>query len=121
MDEDAENCDVSGGHGSMNIHTLYQYNGFKSLKNPNNSYYIDMNSYLKNGDVISGIGLLKRHTLSQFNESSYFNDMDCDVENDDVSGGYYFMNSHTLSEAKNQNSIDSKKKRGGNVPSVSEM
>ena len=31
------------------------------------------------------------------------------------------MNSHTLSEANNQNSIESTKKRDGNVPKISEM
>ena len=31
------------------------------------------------------------------------------------------MNSHTLSEANNQNYIDSKNKRGGNVPNLSQM
>ena len=31
------------------------------------------------------------------------------------------MNSHTISEAKNHNSVYSTKKRGGNVPNLSEM
>ena len=29
MDGDVENFDVSGGHGSMNIHTIYQHNGVR--------------------------------------------------------------------------------------------
>ena len=46
--------------------------------------------------------------------------MEWGVENGDVSGGH-FMNIHTISEKKNQNRIDSTKKRDGNVPNVSEM
>ena len=121
MDGYIKNGDVSGGHGSMKSHSIYQHNDLKPLINLNNRDDIDMSSVLKNGYVSSGIGLINRHALYQFNKSSYFNDMDCGVENDDVSGGYYFMNSHTLSEANNHNSIDYTKKRDGNVSNVSEM
>ena len=37
MDGGVENVNMNGVHGSMNIHTLYQYNGLISLNNSNNS------------------------------------------------------------------------------------
>ena len=33
MDGDVEDGDVSGGHGSINRNTLYQYNGLKQFTN----------------------------------------------------------------------------------------
>ena len=90
----------------MNIHTLYQYNGLKPLINFNNRDDIEMNDYLKNGDMSCIIGLTSIHTISQINESSYCNDMDWGVENSVVSDGKHFMNSHTLSEENNHNPID---------------
>ena len=47
--------------------------------------------------------------------------MDGDVENRDVSGGNCYINSHTLSEANNPSSVDSTKKRNGNVTNVYEL
>ena len=85
---------MSGVHGSMNSHTLYWQNGFKLSINLNNSDNIDMNADLKNGDVS---GLIKSHTLSQFNESIYYNNIYWGVENGDNIGGHCFMNSHTIS------------------------
>ena len=76
---------MSGGNGSMNIQTLYQYNGLRPLTNSNNCNDIEINAHLKNGDVSCGLKK-NRHSLYQFNESSYFNEMHWDVENCDVSG-----------------------------------
>ena len=104
------NVDVSGGHGSMNIHSRYQHNCLKSLINSKNRDDIENNADLNIGDVNCGICLINSHNLSQFNESSYFNDLDWCVENGDVSGGHYFMNSHTPSKGNDQNFIDSTKK-----------
>ena len=73
---------------------------------------IDTHDDLNNGDVSRGIGLLKSHTLPQFNESSYFNDMDWDVENLDVMGRNCFIDIRTLSKAKNKNSVDFTNKKG---------
>ena len=86
MDGYIKNGDVSGGHGSMKSHSIYQHNDLKPLINLNNRDDIDMSSVLKNGYVSSGIGLINRHALYQFNESSYFNEMYWGVENGDVSG-----------------------------------
>ena len=59
---------MSGGHGSMNSLTLYQYNGLKPLINYNNSDDIEINDYLYNGDASHGIGLIKINTPYQVNE-----------------------------------------------------
>ena len=61
--------DFSGGHISLNSHTIYQHNGFMSLINSNNSDDIDINNDLKNGDVSYIIILINSHTLSQCNGS----------------------------------------------------
>ena len=68
---------VSDGNGSMNSHTLYQYE-------------LD----LKNYSASCENNVSNRHTLPQCNESSYFTSMDGDVENCDVSVGHGSMNSH---------------------------
>ena len=67
---DSENGDVSGLHGSMNSHNIYQPNGLKPLIHSNNRDYFEMNYYLNNGDVSRIIGLIKIHTIYQYNESS---------------------------------------------------
>ena len=67
MNEDVEKGDVSGGHDSMNIHTLYQHNGLRQWINSNGRDDIEVNADLKNGNIISGIGLINRHSHPQFN------------------------------------------------------
>ena len=67
MGEYVENCDVSGGHGCINSHTLYQQNGLKPLIHSNNSDDIEINYDLHNGDLCCGIGLINSHALYQFN------------------------------------------------------
>ena len=64
------NCDISGGHGSVKSHNIYQQNGLKPFIDLNNRDNIEMNYELNNGDVSRGIGLINIHTLYQFNESS---------------------------------------------------
>ena len=54
----------------MDSHTDLQQNCFKLLMNYNDISDKDMNDHLQNGDVSSGIGLLNRHTLPQYYESS---------------------------------------------------
>ena len=49
----------------MNNHTYLQHNGLESLMNDHDSIDTDMNDTEQNGDVSSGIGLLKIHTLPQ--------------------------------------------------------
>ena len=44
----------------MNIQTYFQQNGSKSLMNYNDRDDTDMNDNLHNGDVSSGMDLLKR-------------------------------------------------------------
>ena len=45
-----------------------------------------------NGDVCSGYGILKSHTLYQWEDSSSFENIDDDVENGygDVISGFFF-------------------------------
>ena len=62
--EYVENGDESGGHGSINIHGLYQKNGLKPFINLNNSDDIEINDNLKNGDMSRGIVLLNSQYLS---------------------------------------------------------
>ena len=64
---DVEKWDVSSGYGSMNSHTFYQLNGFKSFMNFNYMDDMEASSNLQNVDVSSGIGLINRHTLPQCN------------------------------------------------------
>ena len=64
MDGNVENVDVSGGHVSMNRHTVYQNNGMKPLINPDNSDDIDIRYDLKNGYASHGTGLIKSHNIS---------------------------------------------------------
>ena len=116
MDGDVENDYVSGGHGYMKIHIIYQYNGFKPLINSNNINYIYINANLNDGDVSRLFCLINIHTLSQFNSSSWFIEMDWDVENGNVSVGLFFMNSHTIYKANNQNCIIYSKKRDEMFP-----
>ena len=56
---------------------------------------MDMNSNLQNGDVSSGIGLLKIHTLPPYNESGNLNETNMGIENGDVNGGHCYINSTT--------------------------
>ena len=70
-----EKGDVSIGYGSMKIHTVYQYNFFKSLMNYNDRYDMEMNYNLQNRDVSSGTGLINSHTPPQCNKLSNLNDM----------------------------------------------
>ena len=63
MDGDVENGDVISGHGSMNRHNTYQYNGLKSLINYNDRDDIEGNADLQNGDMSSGIGLININTM----------------------------------------------------------
>ena len=86
---DVGNGDVSSGCGSINIHTVYKHNGFKSLINYNDRCDIDIIDHLNNIDVSSGIGLINRYTLSQFNLWSNLNYIDWGVENADVSSGHF--------------------------------
>ena len=65
--------------------------------NDNDRNYIYMNDTLHNGDLSSGIGLLNRHTLPQYNESSNFNEINISVDNGGVNGDYFYMNSSTVS------------------------
>ena len=58
---------MSFGHGSMNIHTVYQHNALNSLVNYNDINDMDMNDNLQNVGVISGIGLINIHILTQCN------------------------------------------------------
>ena len=116
-----EKGDVSIGYGSMNIHTVYQYNGFKSLMNYNDRYDMEMNYNLHNVDVSSGIGLINSNTPPQFNESSNQDEMNWGVKNYNVSGGHCYTNSNTVSEAKNHNYIDSTNKSDENTLNRSEM
>ena len=69
-----------------------------------------MNGDLNNGGVSCRNVFIKRHFLSQCNESSSFNGMDRDVENGYGSGGHCFMNNHTLYEEKKNSYIYSLKK-----------
>ena len=64
MDGEVEHFDVSGVHGSINSHTLYQHSVLKALIGFNNSDYIGINGYLKNGDESCIIGLINRHNNS---------------------------------------------------------
>ena len=97
----------------MNSHTDLQYNGLKSLMNYDVRIDIDMNATLHNGDVSSWIGLLNRHTLPQYNESSNLSYMNMNVGNVDINGDYCYRNGSTGPESKNHKSIDYKKKRYG--------
>ena len=110
MDGDDENCDVSSGYGSTNIHIVYLNNVSKLLINSNDRDDMDMNANLKNEDVISGIGLINIHTTPQFKESSNLNEINMGVINVDVNGGHFYMNSPTVS-IKNHISIDSAEKK----------
>ena len=110
MDGDSKKSDFSSRYGSMNIHTVYQYNFLKSLINYNNRDDMDMNANLYNEYMSSGTDLLKRYTLPQYNKSSNLNDMNMGVENGDVNGGYCYMNSSTGSKSKNRNFVVSTKK-----------
>ena len=65
-----------------------------------------MNDISQNGDVSSGIGLLKNHTFPQDIEPSNLNYMIMSVDNGDVNGDYCYRNSSTGSESKNHNSIN---------------
>ena len=65
MDGYAENGDVSGGYGSMNINTLSQHNGLSSLINYNNSDGIKINGHLKKSDVSFGNCLIKNYNIYQ--------------------------------------------------------
>ena len=47
MDGDDENCDVSSGYGSTNIHIVYLNNVSKLLINSNDRDDMDMNANLK--------------------------------------------------------------------------
>ena len=76
----------------------------------NDSIDTDMNETLQNGDVSSGIGLIKIHYLPQANELRKTNGMNMSVDNGDVNGDYYYMNSSTGSVIRNHNSIDYAKK-----------
>ena len=76
--------------------------------------------YIK-GDFSRRNGLIKSHTIFQFNELSYLNKMNQGGENCDVSGIHCQMNIHTVLEAKDHNSVDSTKKRDGNSPNISAM
>ena len=67
MDGVVENGDVSGGHGSINSHTIYQQNGLKTLINSNNIGDMEINADLNHGYVSRGIGLINSYTLYQFN------------------------------------------------------
>ena len=60
-----------------------------------------MNDTLQNGDIGSGIGLLKSHTLPKDKESSKLNEMNIIFDNGDVNGDYCYMNSYTGSESNN--------------------
>ena len=62
-----KNCDLSGLHGSMNSHTLYEQNSLKPLIDSNNSDDIEMNDNLNNGDMSHETGSINSHTLYQFN------------------------------------------------------
>ena len=110
MDGDDENCDVSSGYGSTNIHIVYLNNVSKLLINSNDRDDMDMNANLKNEDVISGIGLINIHTTPQFKESSNLNEINMGVINVDVNGGHFYMNSPTVS-IKNHISIYSAEKK----------
>ena len=78
----------------------------------NDNYRNDtyMNATLHNEDFSSGIGLLKSHTLLQYNYSSKLNDMNMSVDNGDINGYYFYMNISYGSKSKNHNSIDYTKK-----------
>ena len=52
-----------------------------------------MNDTLQNGDVISGVGILNKHTIPQDNESSHLKEMNMKVDNGDTNGDYCYMNS----------------------------
>ena len=56
--------DVSGGNGSINIHTIYQQNGLRSLIISKNSDDSDMNGDLNNGDASCGNGFINSQILS---------------------------------------------------------
>ena len=71
----------------------------------------DMNETLYDGDVSSGIGLLKSYTPPQSNKSGKRNDMNMTVDNYYVNGYYCYINSYTGSFINNHNSIDYTKKR----------
>ena len=98
MDGYVKKVGVSSGYSSMNRHTNLQQNGLKSLMNYIDSNNMDINVTLQNGDVISGIGLLNRHTPHKDNDSSNFNDMNMGAKRFHVNGGYCYMNSSTGSE-----------------------
>ena len=110
---DVEKGDVSSGYGSMKSHTGLKHNGLESLMNDNDRIDADTNKTLSNGDVISGIGLLKSNILPQDNESKKLNEINMSVENGDVNGDYFYMNCFTGSDVKNHISIDYTKKRYG--------
>ena len=67
MDGYVENGDVSGGHDSMNIHTLYQLNILIWLMYSIKSDDIDTNGDLNNGDVSCGNNFINSYTISQCN------------------------------------------------------
>ena len=116
MDGEVENFDVSGVCGSMNSHTVYQQNGLKALIGSNNSDDIDINGYLKNDDESCIIGLINRH-----NNSNVINQANLMICIRVLKMMILVMNSRTLYEAKNQNAVDSTKKRDGNFPNASEV
>ena len=72
---------------------------------------MDTNANLHHGNVSSGIGLLNRYTLIQYNESIDLNEMNMGVENGDINGGSCYMNSPTRYASNNHNSVDVKNKR----------
>ena len=74
--------------------------------NNNDRIDLDMNETLQNGDVSSGIGLLKSQTTLQYEKFVKLNKMNMSVDNDNYNGGHFYMNSSTGYEPKNQNSID---------------
>ena len=78
--------------------------------NYNDRDNIEMNYTFKNGDVSSEIGLLKIHTVPQYNELSNLNYMNMSVDNGDINIDYCYMNGSTVFESNNQISIDYKNK-----------
>ena len=64
--------------------------------NYNDIYDMEINANLQNGDVSSGIGLIKIHTLHQCNIPSNLDEMNWSFKNGDFSGGHCYMNSNTV-------------------------
>ena len=89
----------------MNSHTDLQNHYLESLLKDNDRIDTDTNETLQNGDVISGIGLQKNHTLNQANKSSKPNDINMSVENGCVNGDNCCMNISTGFVIRYQNSI----------------